>query len=89
MTTIIYGPSPVSTTMRTIDPWMLAVILVVINVIIIYTFHKSYLGKIRKGIYSNISSIRSLGIHTNRMIHRLSIAFIPGLVLLGLLIANE
>lgn len=88
-TNMIYWPLPTSVQWGEISTWRLVAILVAVNLILFYIFHTSYIGKIRKGIYHNTWSIRSLGIKVNSMLHVLFMAFIPCFIALGVLIANE
>ncbi len=89
ITNLIYGASPVSFQRSHITWWQIAIILIVLNIMIIYVFKMTYMGKIRRWIYANTGSVRALGVRTNRMIQNLLMIMLPGLVALGAIIANE
>lgn len=86
---LIYGPNATSISLRTRTPIWLWVILVLTNLIITYVFHMSYNGKIWQGITTQASSIRSLGININRMMTIMMSVFLPILITIGMIIANE
>lgn len=86
---MIYWPNATSITMRTRTPLSLLLVLLLINCVITYVFHISYNGKIWQGIMSQASSIRSLGVHINRMMIIMMSIFLPVLVTIGVIIANE
>ena len=86
---IIYGSSPVSIEGWWLSRWELACMLIVLQLLIIYIFQKSFLGKIWQGIYSNTWSIRTLGIPVNTMIHILFCIFFVCSMWLALLVAQQ
>lgn len=86
---IIYGPNATSISLWTRTPAWLLISLLIINCIITYIFHISYNGKIWQGITTQASSIRSLGININRMMTIMMSAFLPILITIGVIIANE
>lgn len=86
---IIYWPSAISLSLRTRTPAALITTLVVINLLIVYLFHRSFNGAIRQAIYANAGSVRSLGVRVWRMLTILMSAVLPIVVTLGVIIANE
>jgi branched-subunit amino acid ABC-type transport system permease component len=86
---LLYGPNAVSIALWNRTVWGLITTLVIINIIIVYLFHVSYNGKIRQAIYSQTSSVRSLGVRVNRMLVILMSAILPCLAMLGIIVANE
>lgn len=88
-TSVLFGPTSTSISVWEISTWYLVIALIVINTTIIYAFHRSYTGKIRKGIYTNTPAIRALWVNTNSMLQKLFMLFLPCLLLIGFVIANE
>ncbi len=87
--TLLYGANPISLQLGTIPLRVIAAIILLINILVFYVFRKTYIGAIRRGIYTNAASIRAIGINTFRMIQSFLLSYLPFLIGLGLLIANQ
>ena len=67
---VVYGPSSIALSWD-VSLITMIIVFIILNILLFYFFWSTYYGKIMKGIYERVTTIRSLGINTSILLHSL------------------